>query len=255
MAFAKEASSSKSLKDRKKTREKKASSAEDWVFVERVFGSRLAHTAYLWGPPSVGKTYTALRSGLGDREVFVITLTPDTSAAELRGHFVPRGGEFVWQDGVFVRAMRLGARVVVNEISYASSDVLAILHPVLESRQTARLTLPNLETVYPAEGFQVICTDNLPIDQLPHALQDRFKSVMHVTEPHPDALARLPEDLREAAERTFDLEADRAVSLRGWLAVHEFESEPEFDRASALRAVFGRERGEQLYRATVLGSA
>ena len=226
---------------------------DDWNFVERVLGSRHAHTVYLWGPPSVGKTFTSVRSGLGDRDVFVCTLTPETPAAELRGFFVPKGNEFVWQDGLFVEAMRRGARVVINEIAYASSDVLAILHPVLESRQTAQLTLPNLETVYPAEGFQVICTDNLPINQLPHALQDRFKSVLHVTEPHPDALALLPEDLREAALRTFDLEADRAVSLRGWIAVHEFEA--DFDREFALRAVFGRERGDQLFRATVLGGA
>jgi MoxR-like ATPase len=166
---------------------------------------------------------------------------------------MPKGREFVWVDGVFVKAMRTGARIVINEIAYASSDVLAILHPVLESRQTAQLTLPSLETVYPAEGFQVICTDNYPMDQLPAALQARFDSCLHVAEPHPDALARLPEDLREAALRTFDLEAERAVSLRSWLAVHAFEA--EFDRKSALRAVFGRERGDQLFRATVLGAA
>ena len=244
--------SSATSKDRKKN-SKEVSPGEDWEFVEKVLGSRHAHTVYLWGPPSVGKTFVSVRSGLGDREVFVITLTPDTMASELRGFFVPKGNEFVWQDGVFVKAMRRGARVVINEIAYASADVLAILHPVLESRQTAQLTLPNLETVYPAEGFQVICTDNFPMDQLPAALQDRFKSCLHVAEPHPDALARLPEDLREAAMRTFDLEADRAVSLRGWLAVHEFEA--EFDRKFALRAVFGRERGDQLFRASVLGGA
>jgi MoxR-like ATPase len=239
-------------KSRKKNG-KDESAADDWKFVEQVLGSRQARTVYLWGPPSVGKTFVSVRSGLGDREVFVITVTPDTSAAELRGYFMPKGREFVWVDGVFVKAMRTGARIVINEIAYASSDVLAILHPVLESRETAQLTLPSLETVYPAEGFQVICTDNLPMDQLPAALQARFVSCLHVTEPHPDALARLPEDLREAALRTFDLEADRAVSLRGWLAVHAFEA--EFDRKFALRAVFGRERGDQLFRATVLGSA
>jgi MoxR-like ATPase len=232
---------------------KAGSGSSDWEFVEKVLASRHANTVYLWGPPSVGKTFVSVRSGLGDREVFVITLTPDTSAAELRGFFMPKGNEFVWVDGVFIKAMRSGARIVINEIAYASSDVLAILHPVLESRATAQLTLPNLETVYPAEGFQVVCTDNAPMEQLPAALQDRFKSCLHVTEPHPDALARLPEDLREAARRTFDLEADRAVSLRGWLAVHEFEA--EFGREFALRAVFGRQRGAQIFRATVLGGA
>lgn len=228
-------------------------SAQDWAFVEAVLASLHALTIYLWGPPGVGKTFCAYRSGLRDREVFSISLTPETPAAELRGFWIPKGQEFAWQDGVFIDAMRKGARIVINEISHASHDVLAMLHPVLESRETAQLTLPSGETVSPAEGFQVICTDNLPIEQLPEALRDRFKSVLHVDHPHPEALARLPEDLREAALRTFDLESERAVSIRGWLAVHELEE--EFGREKALYAVFGRERGEQIFRASVLGGA
>jgi MoxR-like ATPase len=207
----------------------------------------------MWGPPGTGKTYTACRSGLDGRDVFTISLTPETPAAELRGFWMPKGDQFVWQDGAFIDAMRKGARVVINEVAHASHDVLAILHPILESRKTAQLTLPNLETVSPAAGFQVICTDNLPIDQLPEALRDRFTSVLHVDRPHPAALDSLSEDLREAALRTFDLESERAVSIRGWLSVQEFEK--DFGREMACRAVFGRERGEQIFRATVLGRA
>lgn len=166
---------------------------------------------------------------------------------------MPKGDRFEWQDGPFIDAMRRGARVVINEIAHASHDVLAILHPILESRKTAQLTLPNLETVSPAEGFQVICTDNLPINELPEALRDRFTSVLHVDRPHPDALASLSEDLREAALRTFDLESERAVSVRGWLSVQAFEK--VLGRQNACRAVFGRERGEQIFRASVLGRA
>jgi MoxR-like ATPase len=226
---------------------------EDWDFVDAILASRSARTVYLWGPPGTGKSYSATRTGLHDREVFSVTLTPEMPAAELRGFWIPKGNEFVWMDGVFIEAMRKGARIVINEISHASHDVLAILHPVLESEETARLTLPNLETVVPAPGFQVVCTDNMPVDQLPDALRDRFKSVIRVGRPHPDALLRLPDDLREAALRTFDLESERAVSIRGWLAVGEMEQ--EFDRPKAFRAVFGRERGEQLYNALSLGAA
>lgn len=230
-----------------------ALAADDWPFVESVLESLLAYTVFMWGPPGTGKTFVSCRQGLGSRDVFVITLTPDTPAAELRGFWMPKGDQFVWQDGVFVAAMRRGARVVINEIANASSDVLAILHPVLESRDTARLTLPNLETIVPKPGFQVVCTDNLPLDQLPEPLRDRFRSVLHVDRPHPDALSRLRPDLRAAALRTFDLESDRAVSIRGWLAVQEFEA--EFGAEGAFRAVFGRERGQQIYQASLLGSA
>lgn len=232
---------------------KRTKKTDDWEFVEEVLASPLAHTIYLSGPSGIGKTYTAYRSGLRGRDVFSISLTPETPAAELRGFWMPKGDRFVWQDGVFIDAMRKGARVVINEIAHASHDVLAILHPVLESRETAQLTLPNLETVSPAEGFQVVCTDNLPIEQLPESLRDRFTSVLHVDRPHPDSLAALSADLREAALRTFDLEAERAVSIRGWLSVQAFEA--DFGLEKACRAVFGRERGDQIFRATVLGRA
>lgn len=225
---------------------------DSWDLVDQVLESVSARTLYLWGPPGIGKTYSATRTGLRERAVFSITLTPETPAAELRGFWMPKGQEFVWMDGVFIDAMRKGARVVINEISHASHDVLAILHPILENVETARLTLPSGETVVPAPGFQVVCTDNMPVDQLPESLRDRFKSVMRVGRPHPDALLCLPEDLRAAALRTFDLESERAVSIRGWLAVHEMES--EFERPTAFRVVFGRERGEQLFNALALGS-
>ena len=41
-------------------------------------------------------------------------LTEDTAAAELRGHFLPRGKELIWHDGPFTAAMRQGARLVVR---------------------------------------------------------------------------------------------------------------------------------------------
>lgn len=227
--------------------------SEDWSFVESVLRSPVARTVYLWGPPGVGKTFVAMRSRVDGGEVFVVTLTPETPASELRGFWVPSGEGFAFQEGVFIEAMRKGATLVINEIAYASHDVQAILHPVLESPETASLTLPTLETVRPAPGFQVICTDNLAPSQLPDALRDRFGCVLHVTRPHPEALARLPEDLREAALRTFDLEPERAVSVRGWLSVARFET--EFGRENACRVVFGRERGEQIWNGLVLSGS
>ena len=105
----------------------KPSPSADWDFVEEILASPLAHTLYLSGPPGIGKTYTAYHSGLKGREVFSVSLTPETPAAELRGFWMPKGDQFVWTDGVFLAAMRKGARVVINEISHASHDVLAIL--------------------------------------------------------------------------------------------------------------------------------
>lgn len=224
----------------------------EWGFVSAILEDyEVFRTVYLWGPPGVGKTYTACRSGLGDREVYVITLTPETPAAELRGFWMPKGDGFVWQDGVFIKAMREGARVVINEISHASHDVLAILFPVLESAETASLTLPNLETVTPEEGFQVICTDNMEPAHLPEALKDRFNSIIAIENAHPEAVAKLDEKYRKAAARSSSL-GDRSISMRAWLTLQQATA--VYGEETAFRMVFGKVRGDQLRRSTILGS-
>lgn len=222
----------------------------DWDFIEKVLSDPGSRVIFLGGQPGTGKTYTAMRVGLGTRDVYSITLTPETPAAELRGFWMPHGQEFVWQDGVFVKAMRDGARIVINEISHASNDVLCILHPVLESQETAALTLPSTETVVPSPGFQVICTDNETIDELPEALSDRFDAQLWVESPHPKAILRLAAKFRAAAERSFGLDEGRRVSIRGWLQVQKYES--SLGMEDAFRAVFGADRGHHLYTATML---
>lgn len=225
----------------------------DWAMVERLLTTETVRTFYLWGPPGIGKTHTAFSKGRIDRGVFAVTLTEDTSAAELRGQYFPAGGEMVWHDGPFTRAMRLGARLVVNELSHGTPEAHSLLHPVLESIATARLTLPSNETVQPAPGFHVICTDNASPMDLPESLRDRFDSVLEIDEPHPEALALLDEPLRRAAQRSFALEPERRVSLRSWLAIQRLLA--EFSLADACRAVLGRERGSQVYEAIVLANA
>lgn len=217
----------------------------DWAFVERCLASDRLRTIYLWGPPGTGKSYAAYHKGRVGDGLFAMTLTDDTPAAELRGFFRPSERGMVWQDGPLISAMRVGARCVINEISNASPDVLALLYPVLDAKETARLTLPTGETVVPAEGFSCVVTDNAGPDVLPAALQDRFDCRLEVLEPHPEALARLPEHLREAAARTYDLEPERALSIRAWLSVANLE--PVFGLLDACRAVFGAERGVRVH--------
>src|SRR5262245_49825947 len=156
----------------------------DWPFVERIIRSPNARTIYLWGPPGVGKTWVAYHCNPAAREVSAVTVTEDTASQELRGHYLPRGrGEMVWHDGPVTAAMRAGARLVVNELTHGGPEVHTLLHPILEQIDTARLTLPTNETVRPAPGFQVICTDNAPPEDLPPALRDRFDSILEVREP------------------------------------------------------------------------
>jgi MoxR-like ATPase len=223
----------------------------DWGFVERILTTPAARTVYLWGRPGLGKTYAAIYLGRVEDGVYCITLTEDTCAAELRGHFVPKGNQMVWHDGPFVTAMRQGARLVVNEITHAPPEVHTLLHPVLESRRTAEITLPTNEIIRPAPGFHVVAADNGSPKELPFALQDRFDCDLEITEPHPEAYERLDPRLQKAARHALVLEDDRHVSLRRWLTVQRFLDDG-FNLEDACRASFGRERGAQIYDAILV---
>jgi MoxR-like ATPase len=185
----------------------------------------------LHGPPGTGKTYAAVRLGpRSDQTLASCTLTPETPAAELRGFYVPRGHEFVWQDGPAITAWRTGGRLVLNEIDRATGDLLSFLLAICDDPQFAQVTLPNNETVRPAPGFTVVATMNSVPDDLDFALLDRFPVRVHIDEVAPGALNSLPQDLREVAARSGVLtDPARRVSFRTW---------SEFAR---LRAVIGQE--------------
>ena len=241
---------SKDEKTKGKGRADAATARVGWPLIERALSCELLGRIYLFGPPGVGKTYAAYVYGRTERDVYACTLTQETPAAELRGTYLPQGETLAWHDGPVVRAMKRGARLVLNELSHASDDALAFLHPVLEHSETARVTLPTGETVRPAAGFHVVVTDNLPPASLTPALRDRFDALIEVAEPHPSALARLTEPIREAARRSFALGEERRVSVRSWLTLDRLR--PVLGLEDACLVVFGGERGTQIFDALVL---
>lgn len=204
-----------------------------WKVAEATIGANDGNTL-LYGPPGTGKSFAAL-SGAGD--VRNVTITPDTPAAELRGHYHPRGGEFVWVDGPVVSAMRAGCRVVLNEIDHAGGDTLSFLLAAMDNRESCRITLPSGETVTPARGFHVVGTMNGRPDDLLPALRDRFSAAVEIAEPHPAAIDALPVDLQNAARGTVTATGSDQITLRSWLAFARLRSAigPE----TAAQAVFG----------------
>lgn len=188
-----------------------------WEVAEAVMG--VSPRVLLRGKPGTGKTYHAVHSALReDQKVYTITMTEETPAAELRGHYVPKGNEFVWSDGPAMMAWREGARLVINEIDRSSEDVLSLMYAILDDPDFAELTLPTGEKVRPKEGFQVVATMNGLPEDLPDALQDRLPVDIEITDVNPEALSRLPEDLREPAKNTaLAKTSERGVSIRMWL--------------------------------------
>jgi MoxR-like ATPase len=136
---------------------------------------------FLWGPPGVGKSYLASRSGISPVQV---TLAEDLTVQELMGHWVPDRVEWHFHLGPVSRAYQDGRALVLNEIGRASGSVQDFLLGVLDNRDVASLALPNGQLLTPAAGFKVFGTSNTGPDQLDPALRSRFEAEIHLSVPN-----------------------------------------------------------------------
>ena len=216
-----------------------------WELFNKVIGT--SDRILLYGKPGTGKTYQATKVNVPEgKEVYSTTLTIDSTAAEMVGHYIPNeAGTYDWNDGLAIRAWREGTRLIINEIDHAGPDVTSVLHAILDDADIARYTLPNSkkETVKPAKGFTVIATMNGTPDMLPEALADRFGVKININTVHPDAIATLPEDYRTVyTERDED---DIPMSIRAW---KEFSKliDAGVDIRSAATACFGRDYADDV---------
>lgn len=189
---------------------------DHWPIIDAVIA--VSRRVLLFGLPGTGKTHVASKRNVPkDTKVYQVTMTDETPAAEIRGHFIPKGDEMIWMDGPGIRAWREGARLVINEIDRASSDALSFMYVLLDDPEFAELTLPTGEVVRPADGFHVVATMNGAPYDLPLALQDRFPVTIEVIDVNPEAIAALPPDLQVAArESALVADAGRRLSIRQW---------------------------------------
>ena len=198
------------------------------------------------GPPGVGKSYGPAKwAKTTGWEFMSITLTDQTPASELRGHFILKGHDFVWHDGLISRAWRLtnrGVKVLIeiNEIVEAGADVEVFLHNALDDPEFARIDLPTGETIRPTpENLIVVATMNGDPRQLREALRDRFPVKLAITEPHPDAIMALPKDLRPLAiEMTRESKPkEQRLSIRPFVAYAQLRT--KIEQRAAAQAIFG----------------
>jgi MoxR-like ATPase len=161
----------------------------------------------LYGPPGFGKSFVA-RQSIVERlgvEPAAIVLPEDCAVAELRGHYIPRGSEWIWKDGPVTRALRDGSPVILDEISHASAEAVTFLHQCLD--RTPRIELPTCEAVTKLP-FVAIATTNDDPGRLRPALLDRFGVVIHVDKPSDEAYDALM--FGDIARK------EGATSLRSW---------------------------------------
>lgn len=211
-----------------------------WKLFDAIIGA--TPRILLYGVPGTGKTYQANTTNLEGRNTYNVTLTQDSSASELLGHYVlNETGGMDWLDGIGVQAWKDGARLVVNEIDHAGVDVMSFLHALLDDPEFAKFTLPNKrkETVRPQPSFQVIATMNGVPEDLPEALLDRFPVKINIDTVHPSALESLPEKFRSV----YADYNNGAFSIRRWIALGEL-LDKEVNLEFAVQTIFPNEYEE-----------
>lgn len=114
----------------------------------------------LKGPTGCGKSrlveYMAAKLS---RPLITVPCHDDTSAADLFGRWLVRGGDTVWVDGPVTRAMRTGAVLYLDEVAEARPDVLVALHPLTDHRRELFLDRHDEVLQAPAE-FMLVASFN-----------------------------------------------------------------------------------------------
>lgn len=163
---------------------------KNWHLFEKA--ARISTRTFIWGPPGVGKSYTAqdiLKST--NKIVWQCTLDEDKVVQELQGHFIPKGTVFEWHNGPVTTAFKEGHGLVINELARASSAVKDMFLGILDDPEIASLSLPSGDRVTRGNNFKVIATANNPPDDLDEALRDRFDVIIEVKTPHPAIIKNL----------------------------------------------------------------
>jgi len=111
----------------------------------------------LKGPTGCGKSrfVEAMAAQLG-RPLVTVACNDETSAADLVGRWLVKGGDTVWQDGPVTRAVRDGSMLYLDEIAEAREDVVVVLHPLSDYRRRLYIDRNDEELQAPATFMMVV---------------------------------------------------------------------------------------------------
>ncbi|KAL5501448.1 MDN1 [Sanghuangporus vaninii] len=147
---------------------------------------QISKPVLLEGSPGVGKTslVAALAAAAGQK-LCRINLSEQTDLVDLFGSDLPINGDssdaFAWRDAEFLRALKEGYWVLLDEMNLASQSVLEGLNAVFDHRGT--VYIPEINRSFPRHhNFRVFAAQN-PLNQgngrkgLPKSFLNRFTKV------------------------------------------------------------------------------
>lgn len=166
----------------------------------------------LKGPTGAGKSrlveYMAAKLG---RPLVTVACHDDTSAVDLMGRYLLRGGNTEWVDGPVTRAAREGAILYLDEIAEARSDVIVVIHPLADHRRQVFVERIN-EVVDAAPGFMLVVSYNpgyqRGLKELKPSTKQRFVSLDFQ---YPNAA--LEQEILEKETEVSPADAKRLVAL------------------------------------------
>ena len=101
---------------------------------ERAHTQRLP--VLLKGPTGCGKSrFVEFMAERLQLPLITVACNDETSAADLVGRWLVRGGDTIWQDGPATRAVRQGGILYLDEVAEAREDVVVLLHPLTDHRR------------------------------------------------------------------------------------------------------------------------
>jgi nitric oxide reductase NorQ protein len=146
---------------------------------ERAHAQRLP--VLLKGPTGCGKSrFVEFMAEKLGRPLITVACNDETSAADLVGRWLVRGGDTVWQDGPATRAVKQGAVLYLDEVAEAREDVVVLLHPLTDHRRQLFLDR-NDEVLRAPDEFMVVASFNpgyrRGLKELKPSTRQRFVSV------------------------------------------------------------------------------
>lgn len=114
----------------------------------------------LKGPTGCGKSrFVEHMAACLGRTLVTVACNEETSANDLLGRWLVKGGDTLWQDGPVTRAVREGAILYLDEIAEAREDVVVVLHPLADHRR--ELFVDRLDqTLRAPPGFMLVVSYN-----------------------------------------------------------------------------------------------